>query len=385
MDSIPQVTMHTLSKLVFGSNQSNCGNAAHARSEDIVVVFSSNWCGFCQRMELVVREVYRALRGYMKILKSGSGKEKAPFDADNSMNNTKLPLIYLMDCTLNDCSLILKSANRREVYPALILFPAESETVISYDGDISVANILKFIANHGSNSHYHYSEKGILLTRTEIDGKNQDSPRVAAHEEGQSVKDKFHEVILKNQNPKKVATYNGGNSGSYISVVSSKATFEVVVGSILTATDKLLEVVPFDNSKIVIVKADEETGFQGLIFNKQIRWDALDQLVQGIEFLKEAPLSFGGPVLRRGGMPLVALTRIVNETRYAEVCPGTYFLDQFAIVANIEKLKAGSQSINDYWFFFGYTSWGWHQLLQEVGEGAWTVSNDNKSLDWPLN
>ncbi|GMI88437.1 hypothetical protein like AT3G19780 [Hibiscus trionum] len=383
MDSIPQVTMHTLSKLVFGSNQSNI-NAAHTRSEDIVVLFSSNWCGFCQRMELVVREAYRAIRGYMKMFKSASGKEQAPFDADNSMNNMKLPLIYLMDCTLNDCSLILKSANQREVYPALMLFPAETETVISYTGDISVANIIKFIAHHGSNSHHLYSEKGILLTRTEGGENNQDSTRVAGHEEAQSAKDKFHEVILKNQSPKRVAKYNGGKSRSYVSVVSNKATSEVVVGSILTATDKLLEVVPFDNSKIVIVKADEENGFQGLIFNKPIRWDALDQLEEGLEFLKEAPLYFGGPVLRRG-MPLVALTRTVNETRRVEVSPGIYFLDQFATVANIEKLKAGNQSINDYWFFFGYTGWGWRQMFQEIEEGGWTVSNDDKSLDWPLN
>ncbi|KAL4301993.1 hypothetical protein GQ457_10G021760 [Hibiscus cannabinus] len=374
----------TLSKLVFGSNQSNSVNAAHARSEDIVVLFSSNWCGFCQRMELVVREAYRAIRGCMKMFKTASGKEQAPYDADNSMNNTKLPLIYLMDCTLNDCSLILKSANQREVYPALMLFPAETETVISYNGDMSVANIIKFIAHHGSNSHHLYSEKGILLTTTEGAWKNQDSPMVAGHEEGQTAKDKFHEVILKNQNPKRVAKYNGGKSRSYVSVVSNKATFEVVVGSILTATDKLLEVIPFDNSKIIIVKADEETGFQGLIFNKPIRWDALDRLEEGLEFLKEAPLYFGGPVLRRG-MPLVALTRTVNETGYVEVSPGIYFLDQFATVANIEKLKAGNQSINDYWFFFGYTGWGWQQLFQEIGEGGWTVSNGDNSLDWPLN
>ncbi|KAK9000843.1 hypothetical protein V6N11_081327 [Hibiscus sabdariffa] len=115
------------------------------RDEDIVELFSSNWCGFFQFMK---------------------GK----------------------------------------------FIPAEAETVISYNGDISVANILKFIANHGR----------ILLTRAKVDGKNQDSPRVAAHEEGQSAKDKFHQVILKNQNPKKVATYNGGNSGSYISITRAK-------------------------------------------------------------------------------------------------------------------------------------------------------------------
>ncbi|MBA0843182.1 hypothetical protein Goarm_000393 [Gossypium armourianum] len=389
MDSIPQVMMHTLSNLVFGSNGSNSGTSAHARSEDVVVLFSSNWCGFCQRMELVVREVYRAITGYMKMMKSASGKEQTVFDADNSMNNMKLPLIYLMDCTLNDCSLILKSVNQREVYPALMLFPAETEAVISYNGDVSVANIIKFIAHHGSNSHHLYGEKGILLATAEA-VKNQailkDSSGVSANEEGQFPKDKFHEVILKNQNPKRVAysKYNGGKSRSPMSVGSHKATFKVVVGSILTATDKLLEVIPFDNSKIIIVTADEETGFQGLIFNKQIRWDALDELEEGLEFLKEAPVSFGGPVLRRG-MPFVTLSRRVSEVQYVEVLPGIYFLDQFATVANIEKLKAGNQSMSDYWFFFGYTGWGWHQLIQEIREGAWTVSDDNESLDWPLN
>ncbi|XWS54320.1 hypothetical protein CRYUN_Cryun10bG0079900 [Craigia yunnanensis] len=388
MDSIPRVTMHTLSKLVFGSNQSNSGNAAHARNEDVVVLFSSNWCGFCQRMELVVREVYRAIRGYMKMLKSGSGKEQAVFNADNSMNNMKLPLIYLMDCTLNDCSLILKSVNQRDVYPTLVLFPAETETAVSYEGDMSVANIIKFIAHHGSNSHHHFSEKGILLTITEGGGSNQDlfkdSPGVAAHEEAPSAKDKFHEVILKNQNPKKVAKYNGGRSRSPISTGSHKATSKVVVGSILTATNKLLNVIPFDKSRIIIVKADEDTGFQGLIFNKLIRWDSLDEFEEGLGFLKESPLSFGGPVLRRG-MPLVALTRRVSENQYLEVLPGIYFLDQLATLANIEELKAGNQSLSEYWFFFGYTGWGWHQLFDEIGEGAWTVSNDSKSLDWPLN
>ncbi|XVF66972.1 hypothetical protein PTKIN_Ptkin10aG0082900 [Pterospermum kingtungense] len=387
MDSIPRVTMHTLSKLVFGSNQSNGGNVAHARNEDVVVLFSSNWCGFCQRMELVVREVYRAIKGYMQMLKSGSGKEQAMLNADNSMNNMKHPLIYLMDCTLNDCSLILKSLNQREVYPTMMLFPAQTETAVSYEGDMSVANIIKFIASHGSNSHHLLNEKGLLLTTIE-GGRNQglvqDSSGVTAHEDGTSAKDKFHEVILKNQNPKKVAKYNGGRSRSPISTGSHKATSKVVVGSTLTATDKLVDAIPFDKSRIIIVKADEDTGFVGLIFNKLIRWDSLDELQEGFGFLKEAPLSFGGPVLRRG-MPLVALTRRVGENGYLEVLPSIYFLDQFATLANIEELKAGNQSLSDYWFFLGYTGWGWHQLFHEIGEGAWTVSNETKSLDWPSN
>ncbi|OMP06447.1 hypothetical protein COLO4_08120 [Corchorus olitorius] len=386
MDSIPRVPMHTLSKLIFGFNQSASGNIAHSRNEDVVVLFSSNWCGFCQRMELVVREVYRAIRGFMKMLKSGSGKEQAVANDETSMNSKKFPLIYLMDCTLNDCSLILKSLNQREVYPALVLFPAETETAISYEGDMSVANIIKFIANNGRNSHHLFSEKGLVWTTSE-GGKNQDlfkdSSKGTAHEEDPSANEKFHEVILKNQNPKKIAKYNGAKSRTHLSTGSHKATSKVVVGSILEATDKLLNVIPFDKSRIIIVKADEDGGFQGLIFNKQIRWDALEELEEGLEFLKEAPLSFGGPVIRRG-MPLVALTRRVSENQYLEVLPGIYFLDQLATLANIEELKARNQSINDYWFFLGYSSWGWNQLFDEIHEGAWTVSNDIKSLDWPL-
>lgn len=70
VDSIPRVTVHSFSDLV-GLNQSDNENAFSAWNEDVVVLFSSSWCGFCQRMELVVREVFRAVKGYMKSLKNG--------------------------------------------------------------------------------------------------------------------------------------------------------------------------------------------------------------------------------------------------------------------------------------------------------------------------
>lgn len=71
VDSIPRVTTRTFSELVLGLNQSENENASHACNEDVLVLFSGGWCGFCQRMELVVREVYRAITGYMKMLKNG--------------------------------------------------------------------------------------------------------------------------------------------------------------------------------------------------------------------------------------------------------------------------------------------------------------------------
>jgi thiol-disulfide isomerase/thioredoxin len=71
-DSISQVTAHTFSEQVLGFNQSDNDFAANAWNEDVLVLFSNSWCGFCQRMELIVREVHRAIKGYINMLKAGS-------------------------------------------------------------------------------------------------------------------------------------------------------------------------------------------------------------------------------------------------------------------------------------------------------------------------
>ncbi|KAG6713622.1 hypothetical protein I3842_05G162600 [Carya illinoinensis] len=160
MNSVPRVTTHTFSELVLGFNQSDTKYAVHAWNKDVLVLFSNNWCGYCQRMELVVREVYRAVKGYMNALMGGSRDVEKLFNSDTSTDAlVKLPLIYLMDCTLNDCSFILKSMDQGEFYPALMLFPAERKNTVFYDGDMAVADVIKFICDHGSNSHHLMSDK----------------------------------------------------------------------------------------------------------------------------------------------------------------------------------------------------------------------------------
>lgn len=52
---------------------------------------------------------------------------------------------------------------QREVYPALLLFPAERKTTVSYEGGMAVSDIIKFIADHGSNSRHLTSENGIFF------------------------------------------------------------------------------------------------------------------------------------------------------------------------------------------------------------------------------
>ncbi len=225
---------------------------------------------------------------------------------------------------------------------------------------------------------------GILWTVAQKGGRNQnlfkEASRTEIHDEIPVAEENFHEVLLKDRRLKRVVEYN--HIESHTSNNLHEIAPHVVAGSILIATEKLLSV-PFDKSVILIVKADPITGFQGLIINKQIRWDSLHELEEGIEMIKEAPLSFGGPLIKHG-MPLVALTRSATKDQYPEILPGVYFVDQVATIREIEGFKSDNRSIADYWFFLGFSRWGWDQLFGEIAGGAWNVTDDGmQHLDWP--
>ncbi|XP_049381610.1 uncharacterized protein LOC125846275 isoform X1 [Solanum stenotomum] len=370
-DSIPQVTGHMFNELVL-YNQSASKNSGSYRDRDILVLFSNRWCGFCQRMELVVREVYRAIKGYNRTLRNRFKTQKPSLNGDEVRNAIlKFPVIYLMDCTLNDCGLILKSMLQRELYPSLLLFPVGRKKAIPYGGDMAVSNIINFLAHHGSHFYDLPQEKGILWTEGEpginhnmnSEAPFKNSPHEIILQEGSTLDDQFNQIRAPLSS-------------------SAKSAPRVVVGSILVATEKLLNVHPFDGSKVLIVKVDQSTGFQGLIVNKHISWDSLDDLEDGVQLLKEAPLSFGGPVMIRG-MPFVAFSRKYIFNQSMEVLPNVFFLDQRATVVTIEELRLGNQSIHDLWFFLGLSSWGWGQLFDEIAEGAWMVRNhDEEQIDW---
>lgn len=297
----------------------------------------------------------------------------------------KVPLIYLMDCTLNDCSSILKSIDQGEVYPALLLFPAERKDAVLYDGDMAVADIIKFISNHGSHSHHLIKDIGIPLTVAEKGGWRQnlykDASPSEVHNQIPAAEEKFDEIIIKDRTPERVVKVNRMKSDTLGDL--HEPAPHVVAGSVLVATEKLRNVQPFDKSLVLIVKADRITGFQGLIINKHIGWNSLRGLEAGLEMLKQAPLSYGGPLVAEG-MPLVALTRRATKHQYPEVLPGVYFVDQVATIREIEEFRSDNRSIAHYWFFLGYSGWGWQQLFDEIEEGAWELSDDALgNLDWP--
>ncbi|KAL2329123.1 hypothetical protein Fmac_022550 [Flemingia macrophylla] len=389
VDSIPRLTAHTFSDLVIGFNLSNKENTSNAWNRDVLVLFSNSWCSFCQRMEMVVREVYRAIKGYVDMLNKGSQNMKGlmidPYMAENLDHVTlKIPVIYLLDCTLNDCDLILKSVDQSAVYPALILFPAEKKKPVLYEGDVAVIDVMRFVADHGSNFQHLIKDKVAVLWLSETAAKNQNlyyTLQTDIHEESLRMHNKYHGAPGQDRMLDQVVRPNLMNSPASNGL--HEALPHVTIGSMLIATEKLLGVHPFDGSKILIVASNQVTGFQGLILNKHIEWSILPNLEEGLEKLKEAPLSLGGPVMKTG-MPLLCLTRTVSGNDLPEILPGIYFLDHVRTIRKIEELKSANQPVVDYWFFLGYSSWGWYQLHDEMTEGAWNLSEDaTKHLNWP--
>ncbi|XP_074294576.1 uncharacterized protein LOC141622440 [Silene latifolia] len=367
-DSIPSVTTDTFSELVIGNGQTDTRNLTNAWHKDVVVLFSSSWCGFCQRMELVVREVYRALKGYVNLIKCDSKSKEVCFEENFNDVILKLPAIYSIDCTLNDCGWILKSAGQREVYPTLLLFPAKKKTAIPFNGNMIVTDVIKFLASHGVSSEHLARQKGTLWTEGIIP-KNAYS-KSPPPEEINHVRPSIPDIKSQNQ----AILEPDGKEGSR----------NLAAGSFLIASERLTGLNPFSQAKILIVGANPDLGFQGLIVNKPISWKHV-LVPEDAELLKEAPVSFGGPVIHEG-RPLVLLTRNSSNIQHPQVIPGVYFLDQLATINIIKEIKAGNQSACDYWFFWGYSGWSWDQLYNEINEGAWEPYKGSiEDLQWPEN
>ncbi|EHA8590403.1 Protein disulfide-isomerase [Cocos nucifera] len=389
-DSIPRVTANTFCERVVGFEScetgkvvsfSNTENFLFAWKLDVLVLFSASWCGFCQRMELVMREVYRALKSFMNMPKT-QAKNVDPMQIEDKKEDFALhglPSILVMDCTLNDCSSFLKPMGEMELYPALWLFPAENKSAIYYEGDMSVIDIMEFLASRGSNSHYLNRNKGFLWTHAWKRSMNRATLHdVSVHKQAHYAEDQHKQCFLH--------TEVGGNVDHPIESHASGNFHDkykhVDVASILAATDKLIDAFPFDNSTVLIVMADQKQGFQGMITNKRISWDVFKELDKDLEPLKQAPLFYGGPVMAHR-MPLVSLTRKEVEG-YTKVVTGIYFGNPVATSLIIEQIKSGDHSALDYWFFLGYSSWAYDQLFDELAGGAWNLSKSPiEYLDWP--
>ncbi|KAF0930236.1 hypothetical protein E2562_030879 [Oryza meyeriana var. granulata] len=368
-DSIPQLTTSNFCMLVFGfevcdsKNEmpfSNTENIASAWKKDVLVLFSNSWCGFCQRTELVVREVYRSFKNFVNSNSQFLQAQDLQIEEKNEESTMKgFPAIYLIDCTSNECHHLLKSAGKEEHYPTLLLFPSENKSAIPYERGISVANLFEFLESHASNSPHLLEYKGFLWKKKTV--AQRDAPQA-----------------IQFDNSGKSSTDVGSHSPSH----SERHEVRVLAGSVLTATVKLGSAVPFDNSQVLIVSADSHEGFQGLIINKRLTWDAFKNLDSSMEPIKHAPLFYGGPVVVQGYY-LVSLSRVAFDG-YLQVIPGVYYGNVASTTKVTRRIKSGEQSSDNLWFFLGFSSWGYSQLFDELSEGAWQVSEEPiEHLVWP--
>ncbi|KAG2537396.1 hypothetical protein PVAP13_9NG293200 [Panicum virgatum] len=366
-NSIPQLTTNSFCPLVFGSAGcdsksevpfSNTENLSSGWNKDVMVLFSNSWCGFCQRAELVVRELHRSFKSFSSYSDSSSANAQdvqVHAEGKNEKYAMKgFPVIYMIDCPSNECHHLLKSAGMEELYPTLLLFPAENKSAIAYEGGMSVAHLIEFLESHVSNSRHLLEYKGYMWKKRMA--TQQDAPQAI----------QFH-----------ISDKGSGSVGSDLPSHS-----DVITGSILTATDKLGTTVPFDNAKVLIVSSDSHGGFHGLIINKRLSWGIFKNLDSSMEPIKYAPLFYGGPVVVQG-YHLVSLSRVAWEG-YMQVIPGVYYGNIIATSRVVTRIKSGEQSVDDLWFFLGYSGWGYNQLLDELSEGAWLVSvKPIEHLDWP--
>ncbi|RID63204.1 hypothetical protein BRARA_E02226, partial [Brassica rapa] len=384
-DSIPRITVNRFSHMVQAWNQSSGEKAPCPLCEDVLVLFSNSWCGFCQRMELAVREVYRSLKDCKAILQRES-KNKHKSETPTNGENLKSPLIYLMDCTLNDCSLILNSINQREVYPSVVFFPAERNKVILYEGETSVTDITEFLDRHANNSREFFRIIPTLSGKGRKHSNKLDQSSSAVNNEVKEKDvDKLVEVVVSNRDPPEREVTQDQVSPQSPPMHSVKpAVPKVKIGTILVATERLGDSPPFSNSKILILKASRESGFMGVIFNKRLRWSSFPDLDGGqtAELLKDTILSLGGPVMDPE-KPLLALSREGDPSTDLELSPGVYFLDHESVARRIQELKSRDVKPSDYWFFVGYSSWSYEQLFDEIGLGVWDVDNNQLDFAWP--
>nr|VDC72102.1 unnamed protein product [Brassica rapa] len=115
-DSIPRITVNTFSHMVQAWNQSSGEKTPCPLCQDVLVLFSNNWCGFCQRIELAVRKVYRSL----KVLLNSESKE----DLVHSFTG----LFFFSDANYKIHSLYERVTLQKEVYPSVVLSSREKQS-----------------------------------------------------------------------------------------------------------------------------------------------------------------------------------------------------------------------------------------------------------------
>jgi putative transcriptional regulator len=145
------------------------------------------------------------------------------------------------------------------------------------------------------------------------------------------------------------------------------------IGSLLIASPFLYDF--YFTRSVVLVAEHNEEGSMGILVNKSFnRLMNLDDVVPELSVLPPIPLYKGGPV---GRDTLFYLHNLDFLKHALPVGNGLYLNGDF------EQLKryllTGGPISGHIRFFMGYTGWTKDQLMQEIEEKSWIVSNGNST------
>lgn len=139
-------------------------------------------------------------------------------------------------------------------------------------------------------------------------------------------------------------------------------------GSILISAPYLKDY-HFARSVVLLVEHSEE-GSMGIVLNKHFHYlTLLNDLVPELEFVSRIPVFKGGPVSRETLFYLHTLSELKGAFPLGN---GLYLNGDF------EEMKRyilkGEPTEGVVRFFAGYAGWQGDQLIQEIEENAWMVS-----------
>jgi putative transcriptional regulator len=143
---------------------------------------------------------------------------------------------------------------------------------------------------------------------------------------------------------------------------------KVVAGKILISAPSIGDVF---NRSVVLITENDENGTVGFILNKKLNY-RLKDVVETFSMI-DAPVYLGGPVQTE----LVSVIhRLGDKLGGYEISESIYYS------CDIDKLNelAENNLLNqkDIRFFVGYSGWGKGQLLNEIKNNAWFISQGNE-------